>query len=130
MAVKFDKNQMHNPVIEMVKEVLLQRQIVPIVFIEQYHFSMSEEREMMNKAMEEIDRCDLLIAETSVKGIGIGIEAGYAKGKNIPVIYLRHKGASHSSTLSGLSDYQIIYSDENDLSLKLNSTLECLLGKF
>ena len=73
--------------------------------------------------MAEIDRCDLLIAETSEKGIGIGIEVGYARAKGKPVIYCRHQEAEHSTTVSGMSDFQLVYQDTEDLKTKLNTIL-------
>ena len=79
---------------------------------------------MMQQAMRDIDHCDVLIAETSHKGIGIGIEVGYAKAKGKPVIYLRHQDAEHSTTVSGISDFQIAYSDTNDLQKQLCGILK------
>jgi len=55
--------------------------IQPFVFVDNYAFSPAREKQMMQQAMNDIDRCDLLIAKTSDKGIGIGIEVGYAKAK-------------------------------------------------
>lgn len=86
---------------------------------------------MMNQAIRDIDNCDILIAETSDKGIGIGIEVGYAKAKNKPIIYIRSAKAEHSTTVSGISDYQIIYADIGDLKNKLCDTitkLKCILN--
>lgn len=80
----------------------------------------------MQQAMKDIDRCDLLIAETSDKGIGIGIEVGYAKAKNKPVIYVRHNTAEHSATVSGISDFQIVYVDAEDLKKQLSGVLKLL----
>lgn len=98
--------------------------IQSFVFVDQYSFHPSQEKEMMQAAMKEMDDCDLLIAETSDKAIGIGIEAGYAKAKGKPVIYLRNKKAEHSTTLSGISDHQIIYADIDDLKTQLKNLLQ------
>jgi len=78
---------------------------------------------MMKQAMKEIDSCDLLIAETSEKGIGIGVEVGYAKARDKPIIYVRKKEAEHSTTVSGISDFQIIYSNIDDLKLQLSDII-------
>ena len=75
---------------------------------------------MMQTAFAEIDKCEILIAEVSDKAIGIGIEVGYAKAKNKPVIYLRHATAEHSTTVSGASDYTVIYADDTDLKKQLS----------
>lgn len=97
--------------------------IESFVFVNQYQFRPEEEKLMMQQAMKEIDHCDLLIAAASEKAIGIGIEAGYAKGKGKTVIYIRQEAAPHSTTLSGISDHQIIYSDLHHLSDQLSICL-------
>lgn len=104
--------------------------IASFVFVDHYKFDLSEERQMMQQAMTEMDQCDLLLAETSDKGIGIGIEVGYAKAKGKPVIYLRQKDAAHSSTVSGISDFQIIYLDSSELQVKLAAVLREIKKSF
>ena len=93
------------------------------IFVDHYKFDLTQERQMMQQAMTDIDHCDILIAETSDKGIGIGIEVGYAKAKGIPVIYVRKTDAEHSTTVSGISDFQIAYADANDLQKQLAKIL-------
>lgn len=93
------------------------------VFVDHYTFNPGQEQEMMAKAMAHINDCDILIAETSEKGIGIGVEAGYAKAKNKTVIYIRHTGKEHSTTVSGISDFRIFYNDIGDLEKQLAAIL-------
>jgi 2'-deoxynucleoside 5'-phosphate N-hydrolase len=111
-------------VLQTIKDVLTANALENLVFIEQFRFGPHEEKEMMRQAMLALDSCDLLIAEASYKGIGIGIEAGYMKAKGKPVIYLRHAAAGHSTTLSGTSDRQVIYEDLADLKKKLEACLQ------
>jgi nucleoside 2-deoxyribosyltransferase len=106
-----------------IMDTLIEFKIAPFIFVDHYKFDLSEERQMMQKAMAEMDKCDLLLAETSEKGIGIGIEVGYATAKGKPVIYLRQQDAEHSSTVSGISDFQIIYLDIIELKKKLADIL-------
>lgn len=110
--------------LEAICNTLVQSGINPFVFVDQYLFPAEEEKTMMQEALKEIDRSDILIAAASEKAIGIGIEAGYAKGKGKPVIYIRHQNAEHSTTLSGISDDQIIYVDLQDLAQKLQSIVK------
>jgi nucleoside 2-deoxyribosyltransferase len=106
-----------------IRTTLVKFNIDPFVFVDNYTFGVSQERKMMKQAAADIDRCDILIAETSDKGIGIGIEVGYAKAKMKPIIYVRHKNADHSTTVSGISDFQIIYKDIPDLQKQLEDIL-------
>jgi nucleoside 2-deoxyribosyltransferase len=110
--------------LDTITRILHQCGVSPFVFVDQYSFKAEEEKQMMQQAMEAINESDWLIALASEKAIGIGIEAGYAKGKGKPVIYIRHIEAEHSTTLSGISDYQIIYVDLQDLGQKLKCIVE------
>ncbi len=102
--------------------------IESFIFVDEYQFSLAQERQMMEQAMTDIANCDILIAEVSHKGIGIGIEVGYAKAKNKPVIYLRQKNSDHSTTVSGISDFQIIYRDDTDLQMQLTEILNKIVA--
>ena len=84
---------------------------------------MTGERQMMKQAITDIDNSDIIIAEASDKGIGIGIEVSYAKVKNKPIIYARQKNSEHSTTVSGISDFQIIYENQADLRKQHTDTL-------
>lgn len=119
IAISYNKRIQLQPALNAIKEVLNQYSITPFVFVDHYNFNSTQEKEMMQAAFAEIEKCDLLIAEVSDKAIGIGIEVGYAKAKNKPVIYLRHVAAEHSTTASGTSDYIVIYSDDADLKKQL-----------
>lgn len=126
ISVSFNKRKLLDKELTAIITTLKEFGIAAFVFVDHYKFELSEERQMMELAMKDIDNCDLLIAETSYKGIGIGVEAGYAKAKNKPVIYLRQTDAAHSTTVSGISDSQIIYSDSGDLAKQLALILDNL----
>jgi nucleoside 2-deoxyribosyltransferase len=110
--------------LDTITSILNQCGVSPFVFADQYSFKAEEEKQMMQQAMEAINQSDWLIAFASEKAIGIGIEAGFAKGKGKPIIYIRHDKAEHSTTLSGISDYQIIYIDLQDLAQKLKRIVD------
>lgn len=123
ISISFRKRKNFDSVVKTINQTLMHHQITPFVFVDHYSFNASQEKEMMQTAIKDIEFSQLLIAETSDKGIGIGIEVGYAKALNIPVIYLRNSKAEHSTTVAGISDYQIIYENEMDLYKKLNKVI-------
>ena len=123
ISVSLSKRKLVDKEITAIMDTLDEFKISSFVFVDNYKFDLTEERQMMKQAMAEIDNCDILIAETSDKGIGIGIEVGYAKAKDKTVIYLRQKGTEHSTTVSGISDFQIVYLDTNDLKNQLAVTV-------
>jgi nucleoside 2-deoxyribosyltransferase len=116
--------------LKVIEAVLSEFNMESFVFVNRYQFGVGEEIQMMAQAMRDIDQSSILIAETSDKAIGIGIEAGYAKAKNKPVIYLRNAKADHSTTLAGISDYRIIYKDLSDLTKLLRVTLSSCKSEY
>ena len=78
-----------------------------------------EPEELMRLTFEEIDRADILVVEFSEKGVGLGIEAGYAFSKNKPIIILAKVGSDISTTIKGISKQVIFYNNFDDLQVKL-----------
>ena len=123
ISISYSKRQLLNDELNSVFETLKEFHIKPFVFVDDFKFSSDQEKEMMQQAILSIDVCDLVIAETSDKAIGIGIEVGYAKAKGKPVIYMRNTKAEHSTTVSGISDFQVIYADVKDIRDQLSAIL-------
>ena len=124
ISVSYSSRKAIDGEITTIIDTLNEFNISSLVFVDEFKFELVQESQMMKQAMIEIDNCDLLIAETSDKGIGIGIEVGYAKAKGKPVLYLRKKDAEHSTTVSGISDFQIIYINTKDLHFQLAGILK------
>lgn len=127
ISISFNKIHSLRKVLNAISAAVEAHGIVPFIFCDHYIFDASKEQAMMQQAIEDIDRCDLLIAEVSDKAIGIGVEAGYAKGKGKPVIYLRQKNCEHSTTVSGISDERIVYETTGDLEVQLNDCIKKIL---
>ena len=115
--------------IEVIRECLKEYEIDLEVFVDKYEFKYQEEKEMMKVAFDYLDRCDLLIVELSKKAIGVGVEVGYAKANNKPIIYIKRSDSEYSTTVGGSSDYIIEYSDENHLKNKLDKIMELMIKK-
>lgn len=127
ISVSFGRRKFIDREIRTVIETLNCFNIRSFVFVDKYNFAPHEEKQMMQQAMRDIEQCDLLLAETSDKAIGIGVEVGYAKAKGKPVLYLRHQNAVHSTTVSGISDLNILYLDCDDLKQQLAGVLPQIL---
>ncbi len=123
ISISYSRRRVMDTTIQAIADALSSRDIESFVFVDQHLFSREQEREMMTQAFADIEQSDFLIAETSEKAIGIGVEAGYAKAKQKPVIYLRHSAAAHSTTVAGTSDYQVVYEDNADLQAQLQDLL-------
>ena len=90
ISKSYNKRHELNDELQSIIETLKEFHIKPFVFVDNFKFSFDQDKEMMQQAILSIDDCDLFIAETSDKEIGIGIEVGYAKAKEKPVIYMRN----------------------------------------
>ena len=126
ISVSFSERLVLKGEIDAITKTLAQFNIQGFIFVDHYSFNSNQERDMMEQAMKDIEASDLLIAESSYKAIGVGVEVGYGKAKNKPIIYLRKKEAEHSTTVSGISDFQIIYQDISDLQSQLSKTVQRL----
>jgi nucleoside 2-deoxyribosyltransferase len=123
LSIGFQNRQQLLPETELMRDVLAASQISLFIFVDNYQFPPNEEKQMMQQAFREIDASDLLIAETSEKAIGVGIEIGYAVAMKKPVIYLRKNDAEHSTTAAGSAGYTLIYDNQEDLGKKLSNLL-------
>lgn len=60
------------------------------------------------------------IIDFTEKGVGLGIEAGYAYAKEIPVITIAKNGSDISETLKGISKEVFFYNNIDDLEILYN----------
>jgi len=70
---------------------------------------------LMQKTFEIIKDSDAVIIELSENGIGLGIEAGYAVAKSIPVYVLLPKGRVLSPTMEGICKKCYQYETNEDI---------------
>ena len=109
LAISYSNRKLFDEELICLKSLFKENDIELLVFVDKYNFLQSEEKLMMKTAFEEIESCDLLIAELSTKSIGVGIEIGYAYSKNIPICYIRRNGSEYSTTAAGGASFIIEY---------------------
>ena len=56
------------------------------------------------------------MVDLTEKGVGLGIEAGYAYAKGIPIAVIAKKGSDISATLQGISQQLFLYDEFDDLT--------------
>ena len=71
--------------------------------------------ELMQRALAEIDSSNLLVVDLTEKGVGLGIEAGYAYAKQIPIVVIARQGSDISTTLRGIAQELFLYDDFEEL---------------
>lgn len=70
---------------------------------------------LMQRTFDEIDSSDIVVVDLTEKGVGIGIEAGYAFARHIPIMTIARTGSDISETLRGISQRILLYDRYNDL---------------
>jgi nucleoside 2-deoxyribosyltransferase len=82
--------------------------------------------ELMQITFNEIAASDVLVVESSVRGVGLGIEAGYAFARGVPILVVARSGAVISATLSGIASAQAHYSSDTELEQFLSQELAAI----
>jgi Clp amino terminal domain, pathogenicity island component len=72
--------------------------------------------ELMELSFSMIDTSDVVLLELSEKGVGLGIEAGYAYAKGKPIITIAKQGSDISATLQGISKQVSFYNNPEELT--------------
>jgi len=123
LAIKFHENCKNRELIEQISESLQNAGFNSVVMIRDYEkwgkVKFTPE-ELMKLTFKLIDESELLIVEFSEKGVGLGIEAGYAYAKNKPIIVVAKKDSDISTTLRGISKEVFFYDKPEELTEKFN----------
>ena len=70
---------------------------------------------LMQKSFAAIDTSDLVVVDLTEKGVGIGIESGYAYAKRLSIVTIALASADISTTLRGISERIYLYEQYEDL---------------
>ena len=118
IAIKYHPDHKNRPAIEQVSNALEQSGFDTVCVtrdLEKWGEIHFNPKELMSKSFEEIDASDIVVIELTEKGVGIGIEAGYAWAKRIPIVTIAKKGADISTTLQGISQKLLWYDKLDEL---------------
>jgi nucleoside 2-deoxyribosyltransferase len=118
IAIKYHADNRNRECIEAIAAALEERdyQTVCIVRdVEDWGRAQLSPEALMVRSFEEIDSSDLVVVDLTEKGVGLGIEAGYAHARGIPVVTIARQGADISQTLQGISHQVLWYEGWDDL---------------
>lgn len=117
-AIKYHEDNKNRELIESISDILDQyghNSICIAKDIEKWGENSYDPRELMQISFTVIDKADLVLIEFSEKGVGLGIEAGYAKATNKPIIVICKSGSDVSDTLKGIAKEILFYEKLSDL---------------
>ncbi len=119
IAIKYHPDNSNRPRIELIAQALARSGIESFCVardLERWGEVHFPPEELMQRAFAAIDACDLLVVDLSEKGVGVGIEAGYARARGIPIITIAQAGADISDTLRGVSQAVFWYESGDALA--------------
>ena len=119
LGIKYYSDNRNQAVIEAISDVLAGCGMTTYCVardLEKWGEVQLEVGELMHRTFAVVERCDLVVIELSEKGVGLGIEAGYAYAKGIPVMTVARRGSDVSETLRGVSSDVIFYDNPSDLT--------------
>ncbi len=127
LAIKYHADGANRPRIEALTTALTAAGIDTVCVVRdleawgQIHFAPDE---LMRRAFALLDASDLLVVELTEKGVGVGIEAGYAFARGIPILTVAQRGTDISTTLRGVSRAVLRYTVPDELIEPLVQLLE------
>ncbi len=83
--------------------------------LEDWGKTVFPEQELMQKSLQMLKASDACLVEISEKGVGVGLEAGYAHAIGIPIIVVAKRGTDIPETLSGIAQEILFYETFDDL---------------
>jgi nucleoside 2-deoxyribosyltransferase len=119
LAIKYHANQRNRPVIERIAEVMTAQghDLFCIARdLEQWGALSFPADKLMQYTFQIIASSDVVLVDLTEKGIGLGIEAGYAHALGIPVVTIAQTGTDISETLRGIATTAFQYTDYTELA--------------
>lgn len=124
-GIKYYEDNRNKALIEVLMAVLRRDGIEPICMasdVEKWGAERLTLQDLMQRTFQEIDESDLVVLEMSEKGVGLGIEAGYAIANGKPLVVMIKRGCELSGTMQGIADFVITYSNPSEVDFSnLNS---------
>lgn len=118
LGIKFHPDQRNRALIEAHTAVLAQAGFKTTCIVrdlEQWGVHRFAPRELMARTFAIIRASDLAIIDLSEKGVGLGIEAGYAYAQTVPLAVVVQTGRDISATLRGIATAVVAYDTPADL---------------
>jgi len=118
LSIKYHLDNRNRKAIESISQILTTCGFETICMqrdIEHWGAVTLAPHELMTTTFDAIRSCHILVVDLTEKGVGLGIEAGYAYAHSIPVFTIAPEGADISATLQGLSSAIAFYRTTEDL---------------
>jgi nucleoside 2-deoxyribosyltransferase len=118
LGIKFHPDDRNRETIELLSQTLASCGFETLCVrrdLERWGAVAMSPQQLMTRTFEIIRACHLVVIDLTEKGVGLGIEAGYAYAQMIPVITIAREGSDISDTLRGISQGVYYYRIPADL---------------
>ena len=118
LGIKFHADNRNREDIEMISQVLATCGFLTVCIrrdVERWGVVELSPQELMEKTFDVMRSCQLAVIDLTEKGVGLGIEAGYAYACGIPVVTIARTGSDISTTLRGISQACCLYDGPSEL---------------
>ena len=118
LAIKYQADQSNRSQIETISSVFEAQGFSTLSVVrdlEHWGDIRLEPDDLMRQSFEFIRMSDFLVLEFSEKGVGLGIEAGFAHAIGKRIVVIAKTGSEISNTLAGISSEVYFYDSETDL---------------
>ena len=122
LAIKFHEDFINRKLIEEISETLNKSGFETVVMARDYENwgqTKFKPEDLMKLTFKIIEESDLLLVEFSEKGVGVGIEAGYAYAKGKPIMVIAKHGSDISETMRGVAKEVIFYENVEEVGKKI-----------
>lgn len=94
--------------------------------LEQWGGQRFAAHDLMDRSLQAVLASDVVLVDLSEKGVGIGIEAGYAHAHGRPLIVVAPSTDDLSTTLLGIADFVVIATDPGEAIAQLRGFIASL----
>lgn len=118
LSIKYYDDMKNKNLIEKICSALEECDVEPFVFaknVQNYGKCEFSAEEIMKIAFNEINSSDVLLIDATELSIGIGIEAGYAFSKKIPIYLIASKDAYVSNSIKGIALKSLFYDNPEEI---------------
>ncbi|MBS4538893.1 nucleoside 2-deoxyribosyltransferase [Clostridium sp. D2Q-11] len=119
LAIKFYEDNRNRDKIDRISTLLSNNRIKTICITrdaENWGEKIFQPKELMKITFEQIKSSNFVLIDLTEKGVGLGIEAGYAYANGIPIITIAEETSDISNTLKGISKKVILYKNIQQLN--------------
>ena len=127
LAIKFHEDFSNRKLIEEISETLNKFGFETKVMARDYENwgqIKFKPEDLMKLTFEIIEKSDLLLVEFSEKGVGLGIETGYAYAKGKTIIVIAKYGSDISETMRGVAKEVIFYEKVEEIGKKIKKYIQ------